>query len=146
MRLRLIAVGHRPPAWVESGFRDYQRRLPREWHFQRVEIPAPRRRGEEGPRVLRAAAGAALLLLDERGQLLDTASWAAALAEWQRDGRELALVIGGADGHPPLVAERAWRRWSLSPLTLPHALVQVIVVEQLYRAWTLLAGHPYHRG
>jgi len=154
MRLRLIAIGTRMPSWVQSGFEDYARRLPRELRLELVEIPAParsgtadlaRRRAAEGEKLLRAAGQARLIALDERGASLDTAAWARALEGWMRDGGDVALAVGGPDGHAPAVLAAAQARWSLSPLTLPHALVRVIVAEQLYRAWTVLAGHPYHR-
>jgi 23S rRNA (pseudouridine1915-N3)-methyltransferase len=153
MRLRLIAVGTRLPAWVESAYHDYARRLPKELKLELVEIPAAPRtpradlarlRAIEGDKLLRAAQGARLIAFDERGQIRSTAQWTHSLAGWLRDGRDVALAIGGPDGHAPAVLAAA-ERWSLSALTLPHALVRVIVVEQLYRAWTVLHGHPYHR-
>lgn len=142
------------PAWVQAGYGDYARRLPRELKLELVEIPAApragradlaRRRAAESEKLLHAAGQARLIALDEHGEFLDTAAWARALQGWMREGRDVALAVGGPDGHAPAVLAAAEARWSLSPLTLPHALVRVVVAEQLYRAWTVLAKHPYHR-
>lgn len=155
MRVRLIAVGTRMPDWVARGVAEYQPRLPREWRFELVEIPvAARGKGgdlgrlkrAEGERMLRAIpAGAEIIALDERGEALDTLAWAQAAQGWQRLGRDVALLVGGPDGLAPECLARADRRWSLSRLTLPHGLVRVLVLEQLYRAWSVAANHPYHR-
>ncbi|MDE2149529.1 MAG: 23S rRNA (pseudouridine(1915)-N(3))-methyltransferase RlmH [Gammaproteobacteria bacterium] len=151
MRVRLIAVGQRLPAWAQSAVAEYARRLPRGWRFELSELPAARgeperRRDDEGRRILRLAAGAELIACDQLGQTLDTAGWARALARWRQAGSSVALVIGGAEGLSEEVLRSSAARWSLSALTLPHALARVLVVEQLYRASTLLDGHPYHRG
>jgi len=154
MRLRLIAVGTRMPDWIETGFTDYAGRLPRELKLELVEIPVehrgknadiPRLRDAEGERLLKAAGDARIIVFDERGAGLDTTGWAKALQSWMQDGRDVALLIGGPDGHAPAVKARAEAQWSLSKLTFPHALVRVLVAEQLYRAWSLLNHHPYHR-
>jgi 23S rRNA (pseudouridine1915-N3)-methyltransferase len=155
MRIRLIAVGTRMPKWVEHGVAEFQARLPREWRFELVEIPVAARgkhpdvarlKRAEGEKMLRAIpAGARVIAFDERGDSLDTVQWAAAVREWQRTGPDVALLIGGPDGLAPECLGRAQQRWSLSKLTLPHALVRVLVLEQLYRAWTVTQGHPYHR-
>lgn len=155
MRLRLIAVGSRVPAWVEAGFADYAERLPRELPLELVEIATAARgtkpdiarlREAEGRKMLRALGPQALVIaLDERGDRLDTAAWAAHLKTWLQTQREVCLLVGGPDGLAPDCLARAQARWSLSPLTFPHALVRVVVAEQLYRAWSLLEGHPYHR-
>ena len=89
--------------------------------------------------------GAEVIAFDERGESLPTIDWARAVQDWRRDGRDVALLVGGPDGLAPECLARAQRRWSLSKLTLPHGLVRVFVLEQLYRAWSLAAGHPYHR-
>lgn len=156
MRVRLIAVGTRMPDWIEAGFADYARRLPRELKLELVEIPvAPRGknadlarlREAEGEKLLKAAGkDSTIIALDERGETLDTTAWAKALQAWMRDGRDVSLLIGGPDGHAPAVLAAAQARWSLSRLTFPHALVRVLIAEQLYRAHSLLSGHPYHRG
>ena len=154
MRLRLIAVGTRMPSWVDMGVQDYVRRLPRELAFALDEVKSVAHRASataaieaEGQRLLqRAGAGAHLIVLDERGERWTTQDLAERMNEWRRDAVDVALLVGGADGHAPAVRAAARAVWSLSGLTLPHALVRVIVVEQIYRASSMLRGHPYHRG
>ena len=155
MRLRIVAVGTRMPAWVDAAFDDYARRLRAHWKFELLEIPAGRRSASqpaaraiaaEGAQVLAALKPAELAIaLDEKGRALDTRELAARLAAGERDGRDLALLIGGPDGHAPEVRSRCSESWSLSRLTLPHALARVVLAEQLYRAQSLLLNHPYHR-
>ena len=155
MRIHLIAAGTRMPAWVSAGFDDYAARLPPECKLLLKEIPlgASRSRGdakkamlEEGGKMLAAApAGANLTALDVRGKALSTAELARQLNQWLQDGRDQALLIGGPDGLAADCLARAGFKWSLSPLTLPHGLVRVVVAEQLYRAWSILKNHPYHR-
>lgn len=155
MRILLIGAGTRPPAWVEAGFQDYARRLPPECRLELAEIPLGRRgKGQdparaiasEGQRMLQAIpAGSRVLALDLAGQAWSTADLARKLGDWLAQGRDLALLVGGPDGLASACLERAETRWSLSPLTFPHALVRVLLAEQLYRAWSLLRGHPYHR-
>ncbi|WP_019624775.1 23S rRNA (pseudouridine(1915)-N(3))-methyltransferase RlmH [Thioalkalivibrio thiocyanoxidans] len=155
MRLDLIAIGKRMPDWVAAGFDEYAGRLPRELNLNLQALAGPsgaksmdtatllRREGEI---LLKAIPeGARVILLDERGKGVDTKGVARRLADWQRDGRDVALVIGGAAGLDDAVRARAEWAWSLSPLTFPHMLVRVLVAEQLYRAWSLLNNHPYHR-
>ena len=155
MRLRLIAVGTRVPDWVEAGFTDYARRLPRDNRLELVPVAAADRRNgrgadhwreEEAGRLLGAVGGNSLVVaLDVAGRRLSTEGLADCLRDWRMQGRDPALLIGGADGLAPRCLAAAEMCWSLSPLTLPHALVRVVVAEQVYRAWTLVAGHPYHR-
>lgn len=154
MHLRLIAVGTRMPAWISAGYEEYARRLPRELKPELVEIPLAARgsnadiqrlKTAEGQRIIKAAGGARLIALDEHGSGLSTLQWADALGGWMRDGRVVALAVGGPDGHADDVLARAEACWSLSKLTLPHALVRVILAEQLYRAWSVTTNHPYHR-
>jgi 23S rRNA (pseudouridine1915-N3)-methyltransferase len=155
MKCRLIAAGTRLPDWVNSGFREYQKRLRTPLVLELHEIPVATRRAGENPQraILREGADmlAALgkddyvVALEIAGKSMSTEQLSAWLAERMRDGRSLALLIGGPDGLAPPCRERAAQSWSLSPLTLPHALVRVVVAEQLYRAMSLLAGHPYHR-
>jgi len=143
------------PGWVEAGYAEYAKRLSGECTLDLVEIePGHRGKGtrpdkarlEEGERLLKALPKGALpIALDERGEAWDTARLASELSGWLAGGREPALLVGGADGLAPECLQRAERRWSLSALTFPHALVRVILAEQLYRAWTLVKGHPYHR-
>lgn len=155
MRLDLIAIGKRMPDWVAQGFAEYAERLPRELELNLQALPGPsgaksmdtttllRREGEA---LLKAIPGEArVILLDERGKSIDTKGLAKRLESWQADGRDVALVIGGAAGLDDAVRARAEWAWSLSPLTFPHMLVRVLVAEQLYRAWSLLNNHPYHR-
>ena len=155
MKCRLIAAGTRMPEWVNSGFREYQKRLRTPLSLQLVEISvAPRHAGEDAHRaIMREGADmlAALkqddyvVALEIAAKSMTTEQLSAWLAERMRDGRPLALLIGGPDGLSRQCRERADQSWSLSPLTLPHGLVRVVVAEQLYRAMSLLAGHPYHR-
>lgn len=156
MRIHLLAVGQRPPAWVEQGYQEFARRLPPEYALRLVEIPAGKRSksadlgrlvAAEGERMLAAIPrGARVIALDVRGRVRSTEELAADLGRWAQQGADIALLIGGADGLAPACLARADESWSLSALTLPHALVRVIVAEQLYRAWTVMCGHPYHRG
>jgi 23S rRNA (pseudouridine1915-N3)-methyltransferase len=154
MRLRVIALGHRMPAWVAAGWADYARRMPREFPLELVELkPEPRGQGKPVPQQLAAEAvriaaacrGAQVVALDERGQPWTTRALAEALARWRDDARDPAFVIGSADGLAEPVKRGAAAVVALSALTLPHALVRVIVAEQLYRAVSLLSHHPYHR-
>ncbi len=156
MKCRLIAAGTRLPDWVNSGFREYQKRLRTPLVLGRcTRLPvAPRRAGENPQRAIQRE-GADMLAalrqddyvvaLEIAAKSMSTEQLSAWLAERLRDGRPLALLIGGPDGLSPQCRERADQSWSLSPLTLPHALVRVVVAEQIYRAMSLLAGHPYHR-
>lgn len=156
MRIRLLAVGQRLPAWLNDGFAEYARRLPHESRLELREIPPGKRgsgrtpeqaRREEAERILKALGpDERLIALHERGKSPDTVKLSEWLGEWLMDGRDISLVVGGADGLDAEVLARAERRWSLSPLTLPHGLVRVIVAEQIYRAWSIRSGHPYHRG
>lgn len=155
MRTRLISVGERMPAWVAEGFAEYRKRLSRELPLELIEIPLGNRGKSRDPVRAMADEGAAVLAaipadthvvaLDGRGKTWSSELLAAQLAEWRMQGRDLAILIGGPDGHADDVLKRANQRWSLGPLTLPHMLVRLIVAEQLYRATTILAGHPYHR-
>ena len=155
MRVTILAVGHKMPAWIQDGFREYVRRMPPEIRVELVELkPEERGAGKnverakaiEGERLLAAMpGGATLVALDERGKALTTQGLSTMLSEWMREAIHPAFVIGGADGLAPAVKERARSIVSLSSLTLPHGLARVLLAEQLYRAWSILAGHPYHR-
>jgi 23S rRNA (pseudouridine1915-N3)-methyltransferase len=155
MRVTVLSVGHRMPGWIQEGWNEYARRMPPEIRVELVELK-PEERGAgraverakqlEGERLLAALpAGATLLALDERGKAVTTQGLSVMLADWMRDGAHPAFAIGGADGHADAVRERADKLVSLSALTLPHGLVRVLLAEQLYRAWSILARHPYHR-
>jgi len=155
MRIRVVAIGHRLPPWVEAGCDEYAKRMPREWSFELVALKsATRVEGKPAAEVMRAEAKlieAALppdylrIVLDEHGKAVTTAELAGMLRGWRQDGRSAAFIIGGADGLDPALKEEADQRLALSALTLPHALARLVLVEQLYRAATLLQGHPYHR-
>lgn len=143
------------PAWLQVGFSEYQQRLPREWRLQLVEISAAKRAKngspeqwlkQEAERILaKLPANADAIALDGRGRQWTTEQLASQLAAWQQNGRQLAFIIGGADGLADSVLHRCRWRWSLSALTFPHMLVRLIIAEQLYRAWSILMHHPYHR-
>jgi 23S rRNA (pseudouridine1915-N3)-methyltransferase len=156
MKARLICVGERMPAWVADGFAEYRKRLSHDLPLDLIEIaPGARGKGRDPARAI-AGEGAAMLAalpkdahvvaLDSRGQAWSSEQLAAELSRWRMQGRDLALLVGGPDGHAADVLARADQRWSLGALTLPHMLVRLVVAEQLYRATTMLAGHPYHRG
>ncbi|MGH8373236.1 MAG: 23S rRNA (pseudouridine(1915)-N(3))-methyltransferase RlmH [Gammaproteobacteria bacterium] len=155
MQIHLLAAGTRLPAWINQGFDEYANRMPPECRLTLKEIPlgASRRGGdsvkaiaEEGARMAAAIPERAhVITLEVSGRAFNTEELAARLNRWLQDGRDLALLIGGPDGLASACVERAETRWSLSPLTLPHGLVRVLVAEQLYRAWTILRNHPYHR-
>lgn len=142
MRVRLIAAGTRLPAWMNAGVDEYARRFGRGIRFELVEIPLRR----EAERMRAAiAAGDYVVALEVDGRSMSTSALAQWLAARMAGGKNLALLIGGPDGIDAKVSSRADFRWSLSPLTWPHGLVRVMVAEQLYRAHSLLLGHPYHR-
>jgi len=155
VRIHLVTVGQRPPAWVVAGYRDYARRLAAGTRLCLVEIPLAKRgrhadverlRAQEGERMLAAIPkGSRVVALDIGGRAWTSEALAGRLDAWLQDGRDVCLLVGGPDGLAPVCLERADERWSLSPLTLPHALVRVVVAEQIYRAWTIVQGHPYHR-
>lgn len=155
MHIRLIAVGDRQPSWVDTAFETYMKRLPRQWQF-RLDLvaTAPRTRKSggdgarktEGEKILAKIRDAeCVVVLDERGQEFSSRELAKRLSDWQKDGRDLVFVIGGPDGLSKECRARADLRWSLSRLTLAHGLARVTFIEQLYRAWCLASGHPYHR-
>lgn len=155
MKLRLLAVGQKMPAWVEAGFAEYANRMPPETRLELVEIPLAKRGKsrpveraiqEEGERLLAACrAGDHVIALDVRGKPWSTEQLAEQLGGWQQDGCDIALLVGGPDGLSADCIARADRRWSLSALTLPHPLVRIVLAEQLYRAVSILKNHPYHR-
>ena len=154
MKIAIVALGHRMPDWVAAGYRNYASRLPRDWPLALVELkPEPRDRGRSVPQLLEAesrrldaaCAGSTVVALDERGAPWTTRELASKLERWRESTGALSFVIGSADGLDDGFKERAAARLSLSALTLPHALVRVVLAEQLYRAASLVAGHPYHR-
>lgn len=154
MKLRIVALGQRLPAWVGAGCDDYLRRLPREFSLELIELkPEPRGRGasraqiltKEALRIGSATRGWMVIALDERGESWTTSQFAARLRTWGNSGRPIAFVIGSADGLAEAIQRDADVIMSLSALTLPHGLARVVLVEQIYRAISLLQGHPYHR-
>ncbi|HEX5756863.1 MAG TPA: 23S rRNA (pseudouridine(1915)-N(3))-methyltransferase RlmH [Arenimonas sp.] len=155
MKARLIAVGERAPGWVAEGFAEYRKRLSHWLPLDLVEVqPGLRGKGrdavrataDEGQRVLAALPRQAqVIALDGRGKTWSSEQLAQRLEHWRQQGGDLALLIGGPEGHAPEVLAMAQESWSLGPLTLPHMLVRLVVAEQLYRACSLLANHPYHR-
>lgn len=155
MHIRLIAVGDRQPAWVDAAVETYAARFPRPWKFRIDRIATARRSKNnttqqamdaECEQILgRVKTNEQVILLDVKGKQLSSQGLAGRLAEWQAEGRDLCFVIGGPDGVAEGCRQRADMRWSLSSLTLPHGLARVLFAEQLYRAWSLQSGHPYHR-
>jgi 23S rRNA (pseudouridine1915-N3)-methyltransferase len=153
MKFVVVAVGHRMPAWVNAGFAEYAGRMPREARIELVAVkpvargaPLQQVLAAEGKRMLAALpAGCIRVVLEERGALLRTADLARRIAQWRQAGRDVAFIVGGADGLAESVTKSADWLWSLSPLTLPHGLARVVLAEQLYRAASILHNHPYHR-
>jgi 23S rRNA (pseudouridine1915-N3)-methyltransferase len=155
MKIAVISASSKQPDWIRAGFEDYARRFGGRISLSLTEVPLPKRTRTavvsrlietEGERMLAAVPdGARVIALDERGSSLGTVDLAGRLQGWLDASAPLALLVGGPDGLAPACLARADERWSLSPLTLPHGLVRVIVAEALYRAWSVLQGHPYHR-
>jgi 23S rRNA (pseudouridine1915-N3)-methyltransferase len=155
MQINVMAVGTRLEPWIYQALESYQARLPRYLKLSLTEVPVARRTGGtdaaaavqiEGERLLKQVRADDLALaLDERGRQWSSAELAVQLKGWQDQYPRVAILIGGPDGLSPGCRERANRLWSLSRLTFPHGLVRVLLVEQIYRAWTILQGHPYHR-
>ena len=154
MKLRVVAVGQRMPGWADTAWDDYAKRFPPEAKLELKAVKAEPR-GSKTVQALMAAErerieaaipkGARIVALDERGTALTTVALAAKLKAWQLEADTVAIVIGGPDGLDPEFKAAAHERIRLSDLTLPHAMVRVLLVEQLYRAWSVNAGHPYHR-
>lgn len=155
MRVRLLAVGTRMPGWVSEGVEEYRKRLPRDFALEIEEI-APGQRGKnadtaravavEAKRIRERLRGDELTVaLEVGGKAWSTERLAQEAEAWRLEGRDVVLLVGGPDGLAPELSAAADQRWSLSPLTLPHPLVRIVLAEQLYRAWTLMVGHPYHR-
>ena len=158
MKFLAVTVGHRMPAWIEAGFEEYARRLPREARLALIEIKPEIRSSRAGAAAVQRAlqaehrriaavlpGGCYKVVLDERGKSFATRQLCDSIARWRGAGRDVAFIIGGADGTAAALKEQADLLWSLSPLTLPHGLVRIVLAEQLYRAVSILSGHPYHR-
>lgn len=156
MRIILLAIGSKMPAWVSQGFQEYQKRMPPDMRLELEEIALPKRSKGNVASLIQAEADslrkrlakyptARVVALEVNGRVLDTPALSARLGELKDIGQDLILLVGGPDGLCPALSASADERWSLSKLTLPHPLVRVLLAEQLYRGWTLLSGHPYHR-
>ncbi|MCH2041396.1 MAG: 23S rRNA (pseudouridine(1915)-N(3))-methyltransferase RlmH [Saccharospirillaceae bacterium] len=155
MKLRLLAVGTKMPAWVEQGYQEYAKRLPSDCALELVEInPGHRAKNTSKEKAMQQEAEALkkairpqdhVVALDVKGKPWRTEQLAENLSNWRMQGGDVALLIGGPDGMTQDVLSLAKQRWSLSNLTLPHPLVRVLMAEQLYRAWSILQGHPYHK-
>jgi 23S rRNA (pseudouridine1915-N3)-methyltransferase len=154
MKIRIVALGHRMPAWVNAAFDDYARRLPREFALELLELkPESRDRAKtlatvlaaEAERIAAATKGFLIVALDERGEAWATSQLADKLRAWRDNASPVAFVIGSADGLAGTVKRDAGVIMALSALTLPHGLARVLLAEQLYRAASMLQGHPYHR-
>jgi len=154
MKLNIISVGHKMPSWVDSACAEYIKRMPRELSVQLVEIkPDKRAAGKnsevvqeaEAKRILEVVGKDYLIALDERGQEVTTLQLAERMVAWLGNGRDVSLIIGGADGLHSSIKQKADWLWSLSRLTLPHGMVRVLLSEQLYRAHSVIQNHPYHR-
>jgi 23S rRNA (pseudouridine1915-N3)-methyltransferase len=154
MRLLVVAVGQRQPAWAEAAWGDFAKRFPPEMRLELKALKAEPRGGRSAAQCMAAEAarieaalpkGACRVVLDERGQRVTTPQLAERLRAWRGAGRDVALLIGGPDGLDPALGASADETLRLSDLTLPHAFVRVLLAEALYRAWSVLQGHPYHR-
>jgi len=155
MKLFILAVGNKMPEWITHGFNEYTKRMPREATISLIEIkPEPRTTGKTVPQIMEAEAqriesalpkDVTRIVLDERGAHLTTKQMAQKMHDWMGGGRDVAFIIGGADGLHESVRSSAHQLLALSALTLPHAMVRVLLAEQLYRAYSLLHNHPYHR-
>ena len=155
MKLHILAVGNKMPEWICSGFGEYEKRMPREARIELREIkPEKRDAGKSVARIQQMEASriaaampqnSVMVVLDEKGEQLTTVDLARLIEHWMKDGKDVAFVIGGADGISPDLRGKADRVLSLSRMTLPHALVRVMLAEQLYRAVSVINNHPYHR-
>ncbi len=155
MRIDLIAVGKRMSPWIETAVKEYVRRLPENIQFKLIEItPATRRKNNSAENFRQReqenieailAANSIIVCLDERGKTVSSQQLAAQLNTWHDEQQHISIIIGGADGISAALKGKAQRLWSLSNMTLPHGLVRVIMLEQIYRAWTIIQNHPYHR-
>jgi len=155
MKLRMLAVGTKMPAWIEQGYQEYAKRLPHDCALELVELaPGHRAKNTSKEKAMQQEAEALrkairpqdhVVALDVKGKPWSTEQLADNLSTWRMQGGDVALLIGGPDGMTADILALAQQRWSLSNLTLPHPLVRVLMAEQLYRAWSILQGHPYHK-
>jgi len=155
MRLRLICVGQKMPDWVSTGYHEYARRMPPELPLELTEIPMPHRgKNPDVTRLMQREGEGMLSAIGQRDQVValevegrawSTEKLASQLERWQLDGQDVCFLVGGPDGLAGACRQRADQQWSLSPLTLPHPMVRILLAEQLYRAWSITRNHPYHR-
>lgn len=155
MKIRLLTITHKSPSWIQQGYEEYAKRLPPAYALELVEIPAEKRTvnadlkritEREGEKMLAAIKpGHRVIALDVKGKLWTTEQLVEQMTNWQQEGRGIDLLVGGPEGLAPQCLSKAELAWSLSPLTFPHILVRLIVAEQIYRAWSVLQKHPYHR-
>jgi 23S rRNA (pseudouridine1915-N3)-methyltransferase len=155
MKIRLLTITHKSPAWIQEGYEEYAKRLPVSCSLELIEIPAEKRSAhadlkrimeKEGEKMLSAIKPNHLVIaLDVKGKSITTEQLAEQMANWQQQGRNIDLLVGGPEGLSPACRQKAEFAWSLSPLTFPHIIVKLIVAEQIYRAWSILNQHPYHR-
>lgn len=154
MRLLVAAIGQKMPVWINQGVQEYQKRFPRHLDFEIRALPLPSRQTgqtierlqhKETESLLKASVGCYRIALDENGKQWTTRQLAGHLEDWQMQGEDIAFLIGGPDGLSSDCLQACRQKWSLGLLTIPHPLVRVMLAEQLYRAWTITANHPYHR-
>jgi len=155
LKISIVALGNKMPAWVSQGYHEYAKRLPRELSPRLLELPLVQRsksssvgklKQREAEQILSAIPPKSrIIALDVKGKSFSTEVLADKLASWQMEAQDVSIVIGGPDGLAKECLTKAHERWSLSALTLPHPLVRIVLLEQLYRAWTILSRHPYHK-
>jgi len=155
MVIHFITVGQKMPKWVQEGYAEYAKRLPKSCAIKLVELPMAQRgktgsvdkyKAEEAKKILAAVPkGAMLIVLDEHGQQVTTKGLAENLEDWLASGQDVALVVGGPDGLEQSLIQQARWKWGLSKLTMPHTMVRILVAEQIYRAYSVINNHPYHR-
>lgn len=155
MQIRIIAIGQKMPAWVEQGAAEYLKRMPREIQVELIEIPLPSRKSRASVASLQAEESKALqikiqpgdftIALDEHGQQWSSKQWGAQLEQWMQNHPRVNFLIGGPDGLAAEIVQQAQQVLALGRLTMPHPLVRIVLCEQLYRAWSIVKGHPYHR-
>lgn len=155
MQINIIAIGKKMPSWIEEGFSEYSKRMPKELKINLIELPLAKSSSKTSPEQLMDQEGKSILdaipeknniiVLDVQGKSFSTEQLAHQLQLWREDSRDLSIIIGGPNGLSKEILTKAETKWSLSALTFPHPLVRVILVEQLYRAFSYLSGHPYHR-
>ncbi|WP_028487190.1 23S rRNA (pseudouridine(1915)-N(3))-methyltransferase RlmH [Thiomicrorhabdus chilensis] len=155
MIIHFITVGQKMPKWVQEGYAEYAKRLPKACSLNLIELPMAQRgktssveqmKAEEAKRILAAIPkGARLIALDEHGQQVTTKGLADKMEDWLAGGQDIALIVGGPDGLDQTILQQAQWKWGLSKLTMPHPMVRIMVAEQVYRAWSVINHHPYHR-